>query len=87
MKASLGTSYNYQNQLLAVAERTDFKDQVSIYYIPYEEDPSCWCLVKSFPVETLDLAGITWSPDGSCIVVWDGLTQVCAPIKAGKGSV
>ena len=34
------------------------------------------CHLQHFPVETSDLAGICWSPDGRVLCVWDSLLNV-----------
>src|SRR5690606_2758747 len=30
-----------------------------------------WTIIQSFTVDTWDLDGISWSPDGRYIIVWD----------------
>ena len=30
-----------------------------------------WAVVAQFGVATQDLADLAWSPDGSCLAVWD----------------
>ena len=52
---------------MALAERRDCKDFVSLF------DCSMWELIRHFPVETNDLAGISWSPDGKVLCVWDSI--------------
>ena len=54
---------------MAVLERTDCKDMVSVF--------ACnrWEMVKSFPVETVDACDLSWSPDDHAIVVWDNLVN------------
>ena len=34
-------------------------------------DTGCWEAVSEFPVATSDLAGLSWSPSGSVVAVWD----------------
>lgn len=34
-------------------------------------DCSTWELVRQWVVATSDLADLAWSPDGSCLAVWD----------------
>lgn len=29
----------------------------------------------SFAVDTMDLAGVEWSPDDSALVIWDSFTE------------
>ncbi|KAG5462394.1 MAG: hypothetical protein BJ554DRAFT_5285 [Olpidium bornovanus] len=64
------------NRYAAVAERKDCKDSVSIY------DCHDWTMVKhlrlrkNFPVETVDLEDMAWSPDGRFIAIWDTAVNV-----------
>ena len=34
-------------------------------------DASSWVPLAQFASATADLAGLTWSPDGACLAVWD----------------
>ena len=60
-----GVDFNKSGKYMALAERRDCKDFVSVF------DCSQWQLVRHFPVETKDLAGIAWSPDETVLCVWD----------------
>lgn len=60
-----GLDFTGDGKYMALAERRDCRDFVSIF------DCSQWQLVKNFPVETKDLAGLSWSPDGKVLCVWD----------------
>lgn len=51
---------------MALSERRDLKDWVSIYYTA-----SDWKLVNTFEVNTFDLADIKWCKKDSAILVWD----------------
>jgi hypothetical protein len=51
---------------MALAERRELKDWISIYYSGHE-----WNLINSFEVETFDLADLKWCKADSCILVWD----------------
>lgn len=51
---------------MAISERRDLKDWVSIYYTA-----SDWKLVNTFEVNTFDLADIKWCKKDSAILVWD----------------
>ncbi len=51
--------------LLLLAQRSDCKDVVTIY------DCASWAPLSQFGVSTHDLADLAWSPDGSCLAVWD----------------
>ena len=50
---------------MALAERRDCKDYLSIF------DTEKWNLVRHFSVDTKDLAGLSWSPNGNIICVWE----------------
>ena len=54
---------------MAVATRKECKDAVSVY------GTEQWNAICSFPTATLDLAALTWSPDGGSIMVQD--TRLC----------
>ena len=43
----------------------DNKDHISIF------DCSDWALTKRFPVDSVDLTDISWSPDGRFIALWE----------------
>ena len=51
---------------MALAERRELKDWVSIYHCGHE-----WNLINSFEIETFDLADLKWCQADSCIMVWD----------------
>lgn len=52
---------------MALAERRDCKDHVSLF------DCTQWQLIRHFQVETTDLAGLSWSPDGKVLCIWDSV--------------
>eukprot|EP00026_Physarum_polycephalum_P009526 Phypoly_transcript_09653.p1 GENE.Phypoly_transcript_09653~~Phypoly_transcript_09653.p1 ORF type:complete len:449 (+),score=50.72 Phypoly_transcript_09653:22-1347(+) len=60
-----GLAFSRDGKFMAVAERRDCKDFVSVY--------SCatWEQIKQFKVSTADLVDLSWSPDGRVICVWD----------------
>ncbi|KAJ3106075.1 WD repeat-containing protein wrap73 [Phlyctochytrium planicorne] len=60
-----GFAFRKDGRYLALAERRDSKDTISIY------DCEEWTLLKHFPVDTMDLEDLAWSPDGRYIAVWD----------------
>ncbi|KAL7748739.1 GTP-binding protein Rho1 [Sorochytrium milnesiophthora] len=60
-----GLAYRRDDRYVAVAERHDVKDYVSVY------DTETWTLVQRFQTETNDLADLAWSPCGTFIAVWD----------------
>lgn len=61
-----GVDFSPDGQFMALAESRECKDHVSIF--------SCsnnWELLHNFKVDTKDLNGIKWSPNGSLLCVWD----------------
>ena len=62
---SNGLDFSPDGLFMALAETRDCKDHVSIF--------NCqkWSLEQNFAVETNDLDGIKWSPNGSMLCVWD----------------
>ncbi len=62
-----GLDFNKDGSYMALAERRDCKDFVSIF------DCTRWQLVRTFQVDTKDLAGLAWSPDGRVLCVWDSI--------------
>lgn len=63
--AHQGLSFSKDGKFMALAERRNCKDFISIF--------SCngWQLVKHFETETNDLADLCWSPDGRILAVWE----------------
>ena len=64
-----GLDFSKDGKFMALAERRDCKDFISIF------DCSSWQLCKHFPVDTNDLAGVMWSPDGRVLCVWDSILE------------
>ena len=62
-----GVDFTSDGKFMALAERRDCKDHISLF------DCSQWQLVRHFPVETVDLVGLRWSPDSTVLCVWDSL--------------
>uniref|UniRef100_A0A1D1YZT6 WD repeat-containing protein WRAP73 n=1 Tax=Anthurium amnicola TaxID=1678845 RepID=A0A1D1YZT6_9ARAE len=62
---SKGVSFTQDGKFAAVCTRCECKDYINLL--------SCqtWEIMGSFAVDTIDLAGIEWSPDDSAIVIWD----------------
>ncbi|XP_036297484.1 WD repeat-containing protein WRAP73 isoform X1 [Pipistrellus kuhlii] len=60
-----GISFSRDGRYLALAERRDCKDYVSIFVC------SDWQLLRHFDTDTQDLAGIEWAPNGCVLAVWD----------------
>lgn len=62
-----GVDFSNNGKYMALAERRDCKDYISLF------DCSQWQLVKNFLVDTNDLSGLSWSPDGTVICIWDSV--------------
>ncbi|XP_015999879.2 WD repeat-containing protein WRAP73 isoform X2 [Rousettus aegyptiacus] len=60
-----GISFSRDGRYLALAERRDCKDFVSIFVC------SDWQLLRHFDTDTQDLAGIEWAPNGCVLAAWD----------------
>ncbi|XP_071527988.1 WD repeat-containing protein WRAP73-like isoform X2 [Panulirus ornatus] len=62
---ALGLQFSPDHDYLAVAERRECKDYLSLL------ETKSWQLVKHFEVATRDLAGVQWSSDGSVLAIWE----------------
>jgi len=60
-----GVDFSPGGKYLALAERRDCKDHISIF------DCMSWNLVKHFEPDTEDMSGLQWSPDGRVLCVWE----------------
>ncbi|XP_042739268.1 WD repeat-containing protein WRAP73 isoform X1 [Lagopus leucura] len=60
-----GIAFTKDGHYMAVAERRDCKDFVSLFVC------SNWQLLRHFDTETQDLFGIEWAPNGCVLAVWD----------------
>ena len=60
-----GLEFSPDGQYMALAERRDCKDYISIF------NAEKWSLVHHFPLDTKDLIGLSWSPNGGVICAWD----------------
>jgi len=61
-----GVSITKNKKFMAIAERREAKDWVSIYYTGQE-----WKLVNTFEVDTFDLTDIMWCKEDTSILVYD----------------
>ena len=59
--------FSSNGKYMALAERRDCKDYVSLF------DCAQWQLIRHFQVETTDLVGLSWSPDGKVLCIWDSV--------------
>eukprot|EP00076_Gallus_gallus_P028613 XP_015152340.1 WD repeat-containing protein WRAP73 isoform X3 [Gallus gallus] len=65
-----GIAFTKDGRYMAVAERRDCKDFVSLFVC------SNWQLLRHFDTETQDLFGIEWAPNGCILAVWDTCLEV-----------
>jgi len=61
-----GMDYSSNKKFMALAERSNCKDCVSIYYADND-----WKMVNTFDVDTLDLTDLKWTMNDGAILVWD----------------
>uniref|UniRef100_A0A8C6UJ44 WD repeat containing, antisense to TP73 n=1 Tax=Neogobius melanostomus TaxID=47308 RepID=A0A8C6UJ44_9GOBI len=64
-----GLDFSRDGCYMALAERRDCKDYVSIFVC---DD---WHLLRHFETETQDLAGVEWSPNGCVLAVWESCLE------------
>ncbi|XP_014739407.1 PREDICTED: WD repeat-containing protein WRAP73 isoform X1 [Sturnus vulgaris] len=60
-----GMAFTKDGRYMAVAERRDCKDFISIFVC------NNWQLLRHFDTETQDLFGIEWAPNGCVLAAWD----------------
>lgn len=74
-----GYDYSEDGYFMALAERRDCQDFISIF--------ACrsWELVKHFSCSTDDLSGLQWSPGGKVLAVWDTLLKYKIVIYSADG--
>ncbi|XP_051027280.1 WD repeat-containing protein WRAP73 isoform X2 [Acomys russatus] len=60
-----GITFTRDGRYLALAERRDCRDYVSIFVC------SDWQLLRHFDTDTQDLTGIEWAPNGCVLAAWD----------------
>ncbi|XP_026966238.1 WD repeat-containing protein WRAP73 isoform X10 [Sagmatias obliquidens] len=68
-ESARGITFTRDGRYLALAERRDCKDYVSILVC------SDWQLLRHFDTDTQDLAGIEWAPNGCVLAVWDSCLE------------
>ncbi|NXN12203.1 WRP73 protein, partial [Indicator maculatus] len=64
-----GIAFSRDGHYVAVAERRDCKDFISIFVC------TDWQLLRHFDTETQDLAGIEWAPNGCVLAAWDACLE------------
>uniref|UniRef100_A0A804QGT6 WD repeat-containing protein WRAP73 n=1 Tax=Zea mays TaxID=4577 RepID=A0A804QGT6_MAIZE len=76
---SKGVSFTKDGKFAAICTRRDCKDYINLL--------SChsWEIMTVFAIDTVDLAGVEWSPYDSAIVVWDSLLEYKVLIYSPDG--
>jgi hypothetical protein len=77
--AGKGVSFSPDGKFMALAERRECKDYVSVF------STSAWTVAAHFQVETNDLSDLAWSPDGGAIAVWDHALEYKLLVYAADG--
>lgn len=77
--AGKGLAFSPDGNFMALAERRDCKDFVSVF------STETWTVAAHFPVETSDLAELTWSPDGGQLAVWESSLEYAVLIYSPDG--
>lgn len=61
-----GISWSKNGKFVAIAERREYKDWISIYYGGLD-----WKLMNTFETDTLDLTDLFWTKEDSAVLVYD----------------
>jgi len=64
-----GLAFSPDGAMLAAIQRWECKDSLQIY------DVESWQSISHISIPTVDAADLAWSPDSSCVAVWDDLAQ------------
>ncbi|KAJ2715653.1 WD repeat-containing protein wrap73 [Coemansia spiralis] len=80
-KARAGASFHPDGTYMAIAQRHDYHDYVAVY------DTEDWRLVREIALDTVDVAGLAWSPDGLHIVAWDTASSYSVAVVNVAGMV
>jgi WD40 repeat protein len=70
--------------LLAVATRRDCKDHLSLYDASAGGGWACLC---TWPLDTVDLAGVSWAPDGTALCVQDTVLEYRLQVYSLQGEL
>ncbi|KAL0487113.1 WD repeat-containing protein WRAP [Acrasis kona] len=76
-----GLDFRIGGEYMALAERRECKDFISIIFTP------TWELVQHFPAHTKNLQDLKWSPDGRYICAWDSSLDFSVCIYDMSGSL
>ncbi|KAG0454083.1 hypothetical protein HPP92_025387 [Vanilla planifolia] len=76
---SKGVSFTKDGKFAAICTRRDCKDYINLL--------SChsWEIMGTFAIDTIDCAGVEWSPDDSALVTWDSLLEYKVLIYSPDG--
>ncbi|KAJ2059554.1 hypothetical protein GGI17_004322 [Coemansia sp. S146] len=80
-KSRVPPVFHPEGDYMAVAQRHDYHDYIGIY------NTGSWTMIREIAVETIDLAGLKWSPDGLHLVAWDLAGNFCAVVVNVGGIV
>lgn len=76
-----GLAFSPNGKYMALAERRDGKDYISIIIT------DTWEMVKSFSANTKHLSDLAWSPDGRMLVLWDDLISYRVSVHYPDGTL
>ncbi|KAJ2127729.1 hypothetical protein GGF48_003156 [Coemansia sp. RSA 921] len=76
-----GVSFHPDGEFAAVAQRRDLRDYIGVY------STQDWRLVRELALDTADVQGMRWSPDGLHIVAWDTSASFVVQVLNVGGAV
>ena len=79
-------SWSPDGALVAVALRKDSKDSVAVFEAGGSSERP-WAQAAAFPTATLDLASVTWSPDGGALVCADTCLRYLVLVYSPAGAL
>ena len=65
LSSSKGSAFTNDGKFMALIEKHDCKDYLSVYYT------IGWNMVNSFQLDLFDAVEVRWAPNNSYLVVWD----------------
>ncbi|KAJ2570488.1 hypothetical protein GGH19_005127 [Coemansia sp. RSA 1807] len=80
-KMQAGVSFHPDGEFAAVAQRRDLRDYIGVY------STQDWRLVRELALDTADVQGMRWSPDGLHIVAWDTSASFVVQVLNVGGAV
>eukprot|EP00462_Mataza_sp_D1_P005949 CAMPEP_0175125378 /NCGR_PEP_ID=MMETSP0087-20121206/3284_1 /TAXON_ID=136419 /ORGANISM="Unknown Unknown, Strain D1" /LENGTH=553 /DNA_ID=CAMNT_0016407211 /DNA_START=41 /DNA_END=1699 /DNA_ORIENTATION=+ len=79
-QTSSGLQFSHNGRYLAVVERRNFKDFVSVYCT------EGWERIQHFEIDTEDCVGVLWSPDDRYVAVWGSMLEYRVCVYSAYGS-